>query len=235
MGYLAIDQSSWSGPFTDAEAEAAKAAGVRLVIVNTWGEWCRQQAEMTLKHGLDLEAYTYMYPSLDAATRIREALDALYGFPPNGIFWLDEEDDDAAYYSPREVVAHIRQAVATCEAKGLRPGIYTRRSWWEPYTGSCSEFAHLPLWDARYDGVASFDYFKPYGGWTRPLMKQFTGTTVVGGQTVDVSWREDALSEQERIELALRKAAAGLTKLLADLEFQRVADAMKVYLGVAAK
>ena len=46
---------------------------------------------------------------------------------------------------------------------------------------------------------------------------------------------ENDMSEQEKIELSLRKAAAGLTKLLADLDFQKVANAMKVYLGVVAQ
>jgi GH25 family lysozyme M1 (1,4-beta-N-acetylmuramidase) len=233
VGHLAIDVSSWSGEFTDAEAEACKALGCRLVIVNTWGEWCRQQAEMTLKHGMDLEFYTYMYFSVDPERRVADALEAVSGFPVR-MFWLDYEDDPAGLRS-HEVVAHIRQAVAACERQRLPVGIYTRRSWWEPYTGSCTEFARLSLWDAFYDGVPDLTYFRPYGGWTRPLIKQFTGTSEAGGQTVDFNWRDDSLSEQEKIELALRKAAAGLTKLLADLEFQKAADAMKIYLGVVAR
>jgi hypothetical protein len=235
MGYKVADLSSWGGELTDAEAEAFKDYGIRLVVVNTWGQWTRQQAEMAVKHGLALEAYTYHYLSLDPTTRTEQGIAKMAGFPV-ARYWQDYEDEIEGY-STREVVAHIRQAIAACDHLGVAAGIYTRRGWWEPNTDGCTEFSHLPLWDAFYDGVPSMDYFRKYSGWEKPLMKQYTGTESVGGQTLDLSWREDQeepMTDADKTELALRRAAAGLQKALADLKFQDVANAMAVYLGVRA-
>lgn len=240
-GYLAIDMSSWGGRFTDEEAEAAKAAGVRLNIVNTWGEWCRQQAEMTLAHALNLEAYTYLYFSLNPSARVQQGLDALYGFALPGIYWLDAEDDPGGL-SPSKVVAYFREAVAAVEAHGLQPGIYTRRSWWVPNTDDCQDFAHLPLWDARYDGVPSMDYFEDYGGWPRPLMKQYAGTSEVGGQSVDINYREAPMIpsptgswdyEQDKKALEIYKMLWDLNKVLAAGDLQLLVDKLAV-VGVRA-
>ena len=108
MGYLALDMSSWSGPFTDAEAEAAKAIGGRLVIVNTWGEWCRQQAETTLRHGLALEAYVYLYFDDDVEAQVRAALEAIRGLPVR-MLWLDAEDDTMSV-GAATIVEKLRRA-----------------------------------------------------------------------------------------------------------------------------
>ena len=32
-----------------------------------------------------------------------------------------------------------------------------------------------PLWMPRYDGVANMDFFVPFGNWTAPYMKQYSG------------------------------------------------------------
>eukprot|EP01133_Synstelium_polycarpum_P002443 gene2443-2778_t len=43
--------------------------------------------------------------------------------------------------------------------------------------GDWSAGAQYPLWYAHYDHVATFDDFKPFGGWKVPYMKQYIGTT----------------------------------------------------------
>jgi hypothetical protein len=135
------------------------------------------------------------------------------GFPV-ARYWQDYEDEIEGYTTD-EVVAHMRAAVAECYRQGVAAGIYTRRGWWEANTNGCTDFAHLPLWDAFYDGVPNFNYFQPYGGWTEPYMKQYTGTESVGGQTLDLSWREEEepvvtllVETQQRAILAMFCAAA---------------------------
>jgi len=233
-GYLAIDMSSWGERFTDSEAEAAKVAGACLNIVNTWGEWARQQADMALAHGMAFEPYEYMYLSIDPVARIKRGLDALYGFPRDGIWWLDYEDE-AVGFSKAAIVAHIRQGVAFCESQGLRPGIYSRREWWQRRTGGSVDFMHLPSWVADYDGIPDLVSASPLvDGW-HVTMKQYAGTSQLGGQSVDLNWREDDMSEADKIELYVLRVLKGVSEALAQGRLQDASNAMAKYLGVRPK
>ena len=45
----------------------------------------------------------------------------------------------------------------------------------------CSRYAH-------YDNNPSFSDFSPFGGWSRPSIKQYTGTSSVCGASIDNDW-----------------------------------------------
>lgn len=45
------------------------------------------------------------------------------------------------------------------------------------------------LWYAHYDGVANFNDFSPFSGWSKPSMKQFAGDTTVCGLDVDKNYK----------------------------------------------
>lgn len=84
--------------------------------------------------------------------------------------------------SPDQRVAAIRQGVAAIEAAGYEAGIYTGRWWWLQYAGDPQEFSHLPLWPSIYDGDADKAVgFVPFGGWSVATMKQYAGTSSLGG------------------------------------------------------
>lgn len=72
-------------------------------------------------------------------------------------------------------------------------GIYASAYMWSKIMGglkNCPLFTNLPLWYAHYDGKPGFDDFVPFGGWTRPMIKQFRGTSTLCGVTgVDVNYR----------------------------------------------
>ena len=116
---------------------------------------------------------------------MRRALDTLGGFPIERL-WLDCEEATAGF-SPQQIVAEIEAGLAACAP--LPSGIYTGRWWWPASTGNSSRFAGVPLWHAEYmpspNTLPDFAAFKPYGGWTRPAMWQFQGTTSVCGVSVD--------------------------------------------------
>jgi hypothetical protein len=72
---------------------------------------------------------------------------------------------------------------------GLRClGIYTGNSQWSPIMGGSTQFSKLPLWYAHYDNNPSFSDFKAFGGWTKPNIKQYVGTTTLCSASVDKSW-----------------------------------------------
>ena len=56
-------------------------------------------------------------------------------------------------------------------------------------TDKCPRFVNLPLWYARYDGNPSFEGFTPFGGWTKPYIKQYKGTTPFCNASIDLNYR----------------------------------------------
>jgi hypothetical protein len=160
---------------------------------------------------MSVAAYVYLYWRYDIAGQVREALRVVEGFPVERL-WLDCEDATGGL-SAEAIVEKIGEAVA---AGGDFPcGIYTGRWWWQPATGDSAAFKYLPLWHAEYtsgaDVLPSFEGFRPYGGWSRPVMWQFQGTTTPCGVGVDLNLRDvpilaPALGADERWELDVLRA-----------------------------
>ena len=85
----------------------------------------------------------------------------------------------------------MTELVNAVKARGKTPGIYASYYMWEEIMGSptaCTGLGNVGLWYAHYDGVANFNDFKPFGGWTKPNIKQYSGTTTLCGAGVDLSW-----------------------------------------------
>jgi GH25 family lysozyme M1 (1,4-beta-N-acetylmuramidase) len=61
---------------------------------------------------------------------------------------------------------------------GKKVGIYASSYMWGQIMGGsdqCNKFMDLPLWYPHYDNVPNFSDFKPFGGWTKPEIKQYKG------------------------------------------------------------
>mmetsp|Transcript_7828 Transcript_7828/g.7690 ORF Transcript_7828/g.7690 Transcript_7828/m.7690 type:complete len:141 (-) Transcript_7828:39-461(-) len=57
-------------------------------------------------------------------------------------------------------------------------GIYTSRTEWASIVGlNWSGVSWADLWYYNYDNQANFKDFQPFGGWTKPFMKQYHGLT----------------------------------------------------------
>jgi len=59
---------------------------------------------------------------------------------------------------------------------------------WQTIMGgvhNCPGVGSHPLWYAHYDNSPSFSDFKAFGGWSKPAIKQFQGTTSICGASVD--------------------------------------------------
>lgn len=52
----------------------------------------------------------------------------------------------------------------------------------------CKGLKKVPLWYAHYDNKANFKDFKKFGGWKKPLMKQYKGTTTLCKAGVDLNY-----------------------------------------------
>lgn len=72
--------------------------------------------------------------------------------------------------------------------RGVSLGMYTSASQWNPITGGTTKFGDLPLWYAHYDNNPTYSDWKNFGGWTKPNVKQYMGTTSTCGASVDLNF-----------------------------------------------
>lgn len=74
------------------------------------------------------------------------------------------------------------------KARGISLGIYSSASQWSPIMGGSTKFSSLPLWYAHYDSNPSFSDFSPFGGWSKPAIKQYAGTTSICSASIDKNY-----------------------------------------------
>ncbi|RYG64455.1 hypothetical protein EON64_13955 [archaeon] len=102
-----------------------------------------------------------------------------------GMIWLDIEGTDYWSTSTTSNVNFLTDMVNEGKARGISMGIYTSNSQWSPIMGGSTKFSSYPLWYAHYDNVENFSDFKPFGGWSKPNVKQYAGTTAICSASVD--------------------------------------------------
>ena len=213
----AIDVSNYSGEISPEQARALYVVGIRRVIVQAVNERVlthRQQIPVLLTAGFEVEGYVYVWFSADTqfvANRVEWACREFDDFP--GVtkrMWLDCEQtalDTPPFDHVNEPVSmHIRTAVDVTTAMGYAPGIYTAEWWWRPGASNSTEWAHLPLWNAEYDGDPE-TLAVNYGGWTKATMKQYAGTsTVASVPMVDLDAYPELLPNVAAAKMALKEA-----------------------------
>jgi len=105
-----------------------------------------------------------------------------------GMLWLDIEGTQYWSSSTSNNVAFLNDMVTEGKALGVSLGIYSSASQWSPIMGGSTKFSSLPLWYAHYDNSASFSDFSPFGGWSKPAIKQYAGTTAICSASVDKNY-----------------------------------------------
>ncbi len=199
----ATDCSNYTSDLTTDGLEAWKAEGVGLVIVqaidpppNYPPGKTREQIQQCLAAGFAVDAYLYLWFSL-GPDDITRKLSLLEGLPVRQL-WLDVEDTAASEYDQMTKETKVQVALSLCDAfmvNGPRTGIYTGGWFWaDPhYMNNTPKFSDRKLWTAQYDGIPDATVFTPYGGWHSCRIKQFAGTSELGGITgVDINVLSDA-------------------------------------------
>ncbi len=173
--HKAIDISNYSGVPTVEQFQQVKALGYDLVICGT------QKPDITLKQltnaaGAGLRLCLYEWASFPLVLTAGTIIAATR---PIERMFLDCEED--TILTPEQVVADLSSLVPATM------GIYTRKDWWERFTGNSDCCKDLPLWYAHYDGIENFDDFVPFGGWAKPFMKQYAENQTVAGILCDLN------------------------------------------------
>jgi hypothetical protein len=132
----------------------------------------------------------YVFPDFSrgigsAGSQIVQAINYVRGNGQTfGMVWLDIEAPNL-WGQCSENVAFLQEMVAAGERMGVEVGIYTSESQWQPIACGSTVFSHLKLWYPHYDYTPNFSDFQPFGGWSSPFMKQYTGTTSICGTQID--------------------------------------------------
>ncbi len=179
-----LDFSNYTGLSPDVAS--LKAAGWDGVILGTQNpSVTRRQWEACNLEGFHVDSlYVFVYWEGDDQRRILEALTLANQYDLK--VWLDCEWTKTGWPgtgtwapTPEQIIPLIRHY------KGMLgefyAGIYTGKWWWEPYVGNTTEFSADPLWHAAYQTLKpNFDDFKPYGGWSRPNIWQYSSNGTQG-------------------------------------------------------
>ncbi len=135
-----------------------------------------------LDRGCTVSGYVWCYWDADPRQHVADALDVLTeaGLGPRevGVIWLDVEDTESLPLARCSVDEWLREAVATVEAAGYRPGIYTGQWFWQ--TRVRGDFSWLPLWAAQYDGIPTLESVTLFGGWNQEMLwgKQYSADEI---------------------------------------------------------
>ena len=181
-----IDISKYQGSIDQATWRALEMSGQAVAIVGAW-------------HGIDAnphcEGNLLRAKSAGMVTATYTALNSLNGFTAvqNAKAACGSAWGDVAFVAIDCEIngiteTTIRQAIQQCDDFGKQACIYTAYWWWHDQFGNSTQFAHMPLWNAYYDGEPDVDFGRlMYGGWavSSVVMEQFTGSSQLAGITVD--------------------------------------------------
>ncbi|CAJ0577101.1 unnamed protein product, partial [Mesorhabditis spiculigera] len=73
---------------------------------------------------------------------------------------------------------------------GVEVGMYAAHYDYPEITGNWAGAAKYPLWWANYNGQANLDHFVAFGGWSKPTIHQYKGTTAGPcGVSMDLNYK----------------------------------------------
>jgi len=135
----------------------------------------------------------YMFPAprcaKSAAQQVKELYDELEAAGVTyGVFWLDiEAASDFWFEDKRQNQKFLEEMLTSCKDLSLKAGIYVSHNSFDEILGldyhvpGNTETYSWPLWYPRYQKPAdpSMSDWRPYGGFLKPNIKQYAGTTTI--------------------------------------------------------
>jgi GH25 family lysozyme M1 (1,4-beta-N-acetylmuramidase) len=132
----------------------------------------------------------YMFPCFSCNNPAEQAKALVSGLSGHkyGMIWIDIEiyKWSTNFNENRNFILELIKQLVTEKAS---IGIYTNYHNWVNIVGlDWQEIKAYPLWYAHYDNNPSFSDFTSFGGWTKPSIKQYKGTTTLCEGGVDLSF-----------------------------------------------
>lgn len=198
---LGVDFSQYGGPLDTATIECWKQQGVSHAVVQYSALMPQHLQILHQQNGIEIEGYVYLYWETSPwgqtpEQRTQLAIDMARANGGITRLWLDAEDETKPF-TPDQ----LERCIAVCTQNSMPCGIYTGKWWWDAHAKGITRFSDLPLWDAYYLATSplpnmnvkpgDMSGFRPYGGWTKPVIWQWHNTTSLCGHDVDLNVLED--------------------------------------------
>lgn len=200
-GSFGLDVSLATAPhISDAEWTCMRSRGnYAFAVVEAFnGGYGRTDAlaevlRRSQRAGFSVDVYSFMCPRCGNSAKSASDLAAylLRNASFSGRLWLDVEQCNGCWESDLTANCNFVKSLASAyQRAGIRVGVYTSVGEWPSTVGSGCSLSSLPLWYAHYDGVPSFEDFRPFAGWTKPTAKQFADHADNScGVSIDRNWK----------------------------------------------
>ena len=106
-----------------------------------------------------------------------------------GMFWIDIEERD--YYknncpaNKKMVEQIVDETIKQLPDGKKRIGIYASKHMWDMLLCDWDGLKEYPLWYPHYDKKPDYSDFVPFGGWKKPVMKQYFNSHDICGTVID--------------------------------------------------
>eukprot|EP00829_Urostomides_striatus_P002622 TRINITY_DN1286_c0_g1_i1.p1 TRINITY_DN1286_c0_g1~~TRINITY_DN1286_c0_g1_i1.p1 ORF type:complete len:228 (+),score=56.43 TRINITY_DN1286_c0_g1_i1:64-747(+) len=144
-----------------------------------------------LKNGHDagLSTGLYIFPCVPCGNPAKQVADTVKAVGNHEVdtYWVDVEKLN--WHKDKSLNRKfIEEMVNALKEHGKKVGIYSSYYMWQDIVGlDYSGMSSYPLWYSHYDKKPSCSDFKPFGGWKKPHIKQFEGTTNLCQGGVDLN------------------------------------------------
>ena len=112
-----------------------------------------------------------------------------------GMMWFNVEINSSpgCGYSLNQAAncKFLSELIAAGNSHGVKMGIFSSAHMWSSIMGNgctVAASAGLPLWFAHWDGARTFSDFSPFGGWTKPAIKQYNNRVGICGMDARANW-----------------------------------------------
>ncbi|CUG87021.1 glycoside hydrolase, putative [Bodo saltans] len=138
------------------------------------------------------DVYHFPCIGVNAATQVADDYARVAG--KFGMMWFDIETNpspNCGWSGDKTTNCNFMGAlIAAGNSHGIHMGIYASAYMWESIMGGCTVGADngIVLWYAHYDYTRSFGDFSPFGGWSKPNIKQYNDAVGICGINADADW-----------------------------------------------
>lgn len=102
------------------------------------------------------------------------------------MIWLDIEGAGYWHADKNRNREFFNGLIRGIKSAGVKVGVYSSTYQWGSIMGNdFTAGSPYPLWYAHYDNTPNFNDFRPFGGWTKPAIKQYAGDHTLCGVGVD--------------------------------------------------
>ncbi|KAF7631045.1 hypothetical protein Mgra_00008696 [Meloidogyne graminicola] len=178
--YLSIDVSA---PVNLDQAKCFNKNGYKSIYIRVWQSNNKfdinsiNTIKNSRKAGID-HVDCYIFPCAKCGNAKNQISTLIKNLNSKNVkcdrFWIDVEGPQ--YWPSNKInnVNFIQQLINELKLNKQKIGIYTSNSQWQPITGGSNKFNGYPLWYPHYDSKSNFGDFKPFGGWKKPSIKQYS-------------------------------------------------------------